>query len=1483
MQRKVLVLTGFLLFASMATFAQTAQVLKFLARNTQNPAAYDRGAAEVVTYDQATKMAIVSDLNSNKLSFVSIANPAAPAWQFDVFMTAYNGVINSVAAKNGLVAVALEDAVNKQNPGKVVILDNAGGFKSVVTVGALPDMLTFTPDGKTIVVCNEGEPSSDYSVDPNGSVSIINVTNPAAPTVQTVTFTSLNGKEDSLRHMGVRIYGPGANAAQDLEPEYAAISPDGKTAYVTLQEANALAVIDIPTATLTRIVALGFKDYCKGLPRGTNYTWTNRPVLGTTQAGQDIYLGGFSGLWYVGPGSGPNTHVFLTHPDRGPNAEPVTLRGQPRRPFALPNYQAEVIRFELNTSTGAFTVLSRTKLTRADGVTPISGRPNLQAAGQGIAYTDEYGVDLYGNDIPNDPFGADLEGISVDAAGTWWMVDEYRPAIYNFSNNGVLLNRYVPIGTAASVGQAAGAFGVENIPAVYASRRANRGFEACAIEGDILYSFIQSSIDNPDVANDLTSRNSPWCRILAMNVVTKQIVGEYLYPMHEKWGSADKIGDAVSLGNGKFYVVERDDATGLRARKYIFEIDLKGATNIFTNPPALGVGETIENLTFAQMYAKGVRPVVKKKAVYLPGVGYSSVDKVEGIARINATTFAVINDNDFGVGGSVLPNPPNGTITVNASANPVLGIITFDRPNGLDASDRDNGNIIANWPVYGMYQPDAISVVEINGANYLVSANEGDAREYDAIEEEERIKDLTIDASLTSAFPTLKSDLGAGRLNVTNTMGDLDGDGDFDELYTLGGRGFSIWNADGNLLWDSGSEFETKTAAFHPSNFNAGNTTNARDDRSDNKGPEPETIATGKINDSTYAFIGCERIGHTFMYNISNVLNGKYIDYINSRNFSVTPNLTNVQNGTVGDLGPEILHFIDASTSPNGNDVLICGNEISGTLSIYSVRIPRIVSAPAPTAAVCIGDVLTLTVNATGPNLTYQWFKNNVAIAGATNKTYSTPISGVSVAGTYHCNVTADGGMTITPTPTVVTVFERTRINTQPKRLTQVDNDVTVFLTCDATNKSGETYQWYRAGVALNDNDKFAGTKTKTLTIRYVQFADTSSYYYCIVTGGCSSVRSQDAAVLIPRILITQQPVSMVVCPGNDAMFSVAANPSGGDIGLRYQWKLPNGAFLVDNNRIKGSQTPTLTIEDATIEDAQTYVCLITGTPSNEPLHSNQVRLDVIEQPIITKQPEAEDGGNVFSICEGFGAVLKVVASGVDLTYQWERNGVAILGATENTYNAFQAGTYRCRVHGSCVEVIAVSNPAIVNVVKKPVIGRGLPYTSSVRVGGVINLSVSLSAGDPVIRYQWYRNGSPIAGATSASLTINNVQKSDAGEYFCWVTNSCGGVESNRCVITVLDPVSVSEGVAGSLNLRVEPQPVRTQGAVRFELPTDAHGRLVVADIHGHEVTVLADGMLSAGQHSFAINSAALGASGTFFIRLEYAGSITTVPVIIAH
>ncbi|CCI02611.1 choice-of-anchor I family protein [Microcystis aeruginosa] len=213
--------------------------------------------AEIPAYDPASRKLFVIGPN-NRLDIADISNPASPIRLPSIDLSSYGAGVNSVAIKNGIVALAME-ANPITNNGSVVFFNTNGVFQSQVTVGALPDMLTFTPDGNRVLVANEGEARG--ASNPNGSVSIIDLsTGVLKPTVNTATFTSFNGQENTLRNQGVRIF-PGQTVSQDVEPEYITVSDDGTTARVSLQENNAIAIVDIVNAQVTSILPLGVKNF----------------------------------------------------------------------------------------------------------------------------------------------------------------------------------------------------------------------------------------------------------------------------------------------------------------------------------------------------------------------------------------------------------------------------------------------------------------------------------------------------------------------------------------------------------------------------------------------------------------------------------------------------------------------------------------------------------------------------------------------------------------------------------------------------------------------------------------------------------------------------------------------------------------------------------------------------------------------------------------------------------------------------------------------------------------------------------------------------------------------------------------------------------------------------------------------------------------------------------------------------------------------
>ncbi len=922
------------------------------------------GGAEISAYSPLTRQLFVTNAAAATVTIVDTRDPANLRTTGTIDVSAI-GSPNSVAVGRAVVAIAIESTTRKTDPGYVGFYSLKGEFLSKVKVGALPDMLTFTPDGNHLLVANEAEPSGYGNpalyADPEGSVSVIRM--PLLPAavkrltdadVRTASFARFNGEEAALRARGIRIYGPGATAAQDFEPEYITVSQDSRTAYVTLQENNAIATIDIAAAQVTGLLPLGYKNHNAAPETVATYEWAtdDLPSIGQTAAGQTLRLGGFSGLAYEGV-TADGKLKFIANTDRGPNGEPNAAS---QRPFLLPSFAPRLVRFTLDPDDGRFTLTQQILLRNTDG-SPLTGLPNTAVAGgsPSTPHNDEVPIDLFGNVIGLDRVGGDFEGIVVAADGSFWLPDEYRPALYRFAADGRLIARYIPIGAHAAAGLAvpapgaAGALGIEALPAVLGQRRQNRGMEGIALKDGKLYGFVQSPIRNPATSSNATLNALRNIRVVELDPVTLA-TKQYLYVMDNPASvgvddtRADKIGDAVAVPGG-FFALERDDDAApedpdATITKKIYSFSLAGATDISSLDRLYDVGgvqKSLDQLTTTELATVGVVPLAKTLQVDLAAAGFSAVEKIEGLALLDDGRLALVNDNDFQVAQISIDNA-RGTFTTAPGYEPesvVVGLVSLP---GLDASDRDSRINIQRWPVFGMYQPDAIDRYSVGGRSYLVTANEGDARDWPGFAEELRVGAAGVVLDPT-AFPTgasLKQTANLGRLNVTRALGDTDGDGDFDALYTLGGRSFSIWSTDGSLVFDSGSALERLTALADPANFNASNDNSNFDDRSDNKGPEPEGLAVGRIAGRDYAFIGLERVGGVVAYDISNPAAPVLVDYVNNRQFATVDRANNP--GT-GDLGPEGVLFIPAILSPTFKPLLVITNEVSGTVTTYGVEV----------------------------------------------------------------------------------------------------------------------------------------------------------------------------------------------------------------------------------------------------------------------------------------------------------------------------------------------------------------------------------------------------------------------------------------------------------------------------------------------------------------------------------------------------------------
>ena len=361
--------------------------------------------------------------------------------------------------------------------------------------------------------------------------------------------------------------------------------------------------------------------------------------------------------------------------------------------------------------------------------------------------------------------------------------------------------------------------------------------------------------------------------------------------------------------------------------------------------------------------------------------------KSESVAQDLEPEFIAFSDDSGTAYATLQENNAVAVIDLaSADVTMVLGIGFKDYGlpgNEIDASNRDGGVNLNSWSIFGTYMPDGFDSYAVNGVTYLVTANEGDGREYvsDATDEadctaqggflfddgdcfhyldEIRVRDLDASQFTDDLVAKLGADFQdqdkLGRLKMITDQGLEDASACttlattgqpiaypdetpvagcvYQDIYSFGSRSFTIWNLDtGRPVFDSGSDFEVITAEQLGGFFNASNDSNDGDDRSDDKGPEPEAVEIATINGNVFVFIALERVGGLMVYNITNPQSAEFVQYVNPRDFTVDDDA--VEANLAGPLGPEDIKFI----TQDDEMYLLVSNEVSGTLSVYSVTL----------------------------------------------------------------------------------------------------------------------------------------------------------------------------------------------------------------------------------------------------------------------------------------------------------------------------------------------------------------------------------------------------------------------------------------------------------------------------------------------------------------------------------------------------------------
>lgn len=273
-----------------------------------DPSGNNNSSTEIVVHDPSTQRLFTISSITDVFDIIDFSNPATPSVIKTVNMAAYGG-ITSIAVKNGIIAAASPNTDPQQN-GSVVFFDINGNFLKQVTVGALPDMITFTPDGTKVVTANEGEPNDAYTVDPEGTISIIDISGGIGSlnqsNVATINFNNFDSQIAALTATGLRKVRTNNTLSQDLEPEYVTISADSQKAWVTLQENNAIAEVSLTTKTITGVWGLGKKDM--SLPgNGFDASDNNGEVLIANWPVKAYYVPDAVQNYKVG-----NTHYIVT-------------------------------------------------------------------------------------------------------------------------------------------------------------------------------------------------------------------------------------------------------------------------------------------------------------------------------------------------------------------------------------------------------------------------------------------------------------------------------------------------------------------------------------------------------------------------------------------------------------------------------------------------------------------------------------------------------------------------------------------------------------------------------------------------------------------------------------------------------------------------------------------------------------------------------------------------------------------------------------------------------------------------------------------------------------------------------------------------------------------------------------------------------------------------------------------------------------------
>jgi hypothetical protein len=594
----------------------------------------------------------------------------------------------------------------------------------------------------------------------------------------------------------------------------------------------------------------------------------------------------------------------------------------------------------------------------------------------------------------------------------------------------------------------------------------------------------------------------------------------------------------------------------------------------------------------------------------------------------------------------------------------------------------------------------------------------------------------------------------------------------------------------------------------------------------------------------------------------------------------------------IGGLSATLSNYTITNVLANnaGNyDVVVTNscNSSTSLTAVLTVQQPTSIILQPQGQRACVGDNIALIIGVNGTALGYQWFKDGNAILGANNNSLLLANVTPATSGFYRCIVqgsNACGTAQLTSNNVTIQIGTPTSVTRQPSdKSVSLGSSVSIEVEAEGSGigtANQLSYAWFKGTTRLVDGGRISGSNTSVLTIRSIVSGDIANDYFVVVTGACGTAQSNRISLRVPSLTITSQPTEQRVCAGNVITLNVSAQTDAQNAQLTYQW-FKGITALADAGRISGSQTNTLRISNAVPSDSDSYSVQVSVQPGGVRQTSTVVTVFVNSAPSVVTQPRSAE------VCVGENATFTARADGGSLTYQWQRDGAPINGATNATFTVssarlIDAAQYSVFIRNNCGDVTTSNASLTVNSI--PTISVQ-PVGIRIGRGGQFTLSVT-AQGSGTVTYQWRKGSTNIAGATNTTYTMTNLQPSDSSEYSCVVSNGCGSVTSSSALVSVSSTTDIADAeVYGYSVSTPNPNPMGEQGVIRYSAAKSGLIRLTLSDVNGRMIAVLVNQEVEAGEYELNLRASDYNlASGSYRITLTAPnGAVTSKSMIIVR